>query len=98
MKAGIHPKYNLEAQVVCSCGNSFTTGSTKDTIRVEVCFKCHPLYTGEKRFIDAVGQVGKFEQKQKFATEYKAKYAPKVKEDKDKDKKPKSLRDLLMEM
>lgn len=98
MKASIHPTYFKDAQVVCSCGNTFTTGSTKEQIRVEVCFKCHPVYTGEKRFIDSLGQVGKFEQKQKIAADYKAKYAPKKKEDKGQEKRPKSLRELLLEM
>lgn len=99
MKSDIHPKFNTEAEVACSCGNIFTTGSTKDTIRVEVCYKCHPLYTGEKRFIDTLGQVGKYEKKQKFATEYKAKYGSTKKEKDQKDSnKPKSLRELLMDM
>lgn len=99
MKSNIHPKFNTEAEVVCSCGNSFTTGSIKDSIRVEVCYKCHPLYTGEKRFIDTLGQVGKFEQKQKFAKEYKAKFGTQKKDGNQKDSnKPKSLRELLMDM
>ncbi len=98
MKADIHPTYFTDAQVVCSCGNTFTTGSTKEQIHVEVCFKCHPLYTGEKRFIDTLGQVGKFEKKQKIAADYKTKFAPKKKEEKSQDKRPKSLRELLLEM
>ncbi len=98
MKSGIHPKYITDTQVVCSCGNTFATGSTKDSIRVEVCYKCHPLYTGEKRFIDTLGQVGKFEQKQKFASEYKAKYGPKKKDEKKDGSKAKSLKELMMEM
>ncbi len=59
MKKGIHPQYAL-AQVVCACGNTFTTGSTKQLIRVEVCSVCHPFYTGEKRLVDTQGRVERF--------------------------------------
>lgn len=59
MKKGIHPQYAL-AQVVCACGNTFNTGSTKSLIRVEVCSQCHPFYTGEKRLVDTQGRVERF--------------------------------------
>ncbi len=59
MKKGIHPQYAL-AQVVCACGNTFNTGSTKPLIRVEVCSVCHPFYTGEKRLVDTQGRVERF--------------------------------------
>lgn len=99
MKADLHPTYFPEAQVLCSCGNRFVTGSTKEEIRVEVCFKCHPLYTGEKRFVDTLGQVGKFQKKQERAKEMQA-ARPQKKFSKD-DKRqnaPKSLRELLTEI
>ena len=51
MKAGIHPKYD-EATVHCSCGHTFTTRSTRDNIRVDVCSNCHPFYTGTQKLID----------------------------------------------
>jgi len=62
MKQGIHPKYH-EARVTCACGETFVTGSTKQTIRVEICSKCHPFYTGQRKFIDAEGRVQKFAKK-----------------------------------
>ena len=57
MKAKIHPTYYAEAQVTCSCGNTFTIGATKPTIKVEVCGACHPFFTGEQRIIDTEGRV-----------------------------------------
>ena len=57
MKAKIHPEYYPEAQVVCACGNTFTTGSTKSLLKVEICSKCHPFFTGEQRIIDTEGRV-----------------------------------------
>lgn len=57
MKTGIHPEYYPEAQVTCSCGNTYVTGSTKPTLRVEICNKCHPFFTGEQRIIDTEGRV-----------------------------------------
>ena len=57
MKTNIHPTYYPEAKVVCSCGNTFTVGATKELIRVEVCSVCHPFYTGEQRIVDTEGRV-----------------------------------------
>ncbi len=57
MKTEIHPKYYPEARVVCSCGNTFTTGATKPEIRVEICSACHPFFTGEQRIVDTEGRV-----------------------------------------
>lgn len=62
MKEGIHPKYS-EAVVRCACGESFTTGSTKKELRVEICSKCHPFFTGKQKFIDTAGRVEKFKRK-----------------------------------
>ena len=59
MKAGIHPKY-IEATVVCACGNTFTTRSTKPNLRTDLCNVCHPFYTGEQRIVDTAGQVERF--------------------------------------
>lgn len=59
MKPGIHPKYQ-EATVVCACGNTFTTRSTRPTLRVDICSKCHPFFTGEQRIVDTAGQVDRF--------------------------------------
>ncbi|MCK4961026.1 MAG: 50S ribosomal protein L31 [Anaerolineales bacterium] len=60
MKEDIHPKFFPAATVVCACGNSWTTGSTVEMIRTDVCSKCHPFYTGEQRIIDTEGQVDRF--------------------------------------
>jgi large subunit ribosomal protein L31 len=60
MKQGIHPKYYPEAKVVCSCGNTWTTGSTKEMLRTDVCSQCHPFFTGEQRIVDTAGQVDRF--------------------------------------
>ncbi len=62
MKQGIHPQY-VDTQVTCSCGNSFTTRSTKSNgnIRVEVCSACHPFYTGKQKILDTGGRVARFE-------------------------------------
>jgi large subunit ribosomal protein L31 len=67
MKEKIHPKFFDDAQVVCSCGNTFTIGSTKKSLRVELCSKCHPFFTGERRMMDTAGRVEKFKQRYKLA-------------------------------
>jgi large subunit ribosomal protein L31 len=59
MKTGIHPEY-VEATVHCACGNTFTTRSTKANLRVELCSKCHPFFTGDQRLVDTGGQVERF--------------------------------------
>ncbi|HEX7475837.1 MAG TPA: 50S ribosomal protein L31 [Dehalococcoidales bacterium] len=66
MKEKIHPKYYPDAQVTCSCGNVFTTGSTRKTLRVELCSKCHPFFTGERKMIDTAGRVERFKQRYKL--------------------------------
>jgi large subunit ribosomal protein L31 len=60
VKDKIHPKYYSSAKVTCACGNSFVTGATKKEIRVEVCSKCHPFFTGEQRIVDTAGRVERF--------------------------------------
>lgn len=60
MKKEIHPTYFPQAKVVCSCGNTFTVGATKPELKVEICAKCHPFYTGEEKLIDTAGRVEKF--------------------------------------
>ena len=59
MRANIHPEY-VEATVRCACGNRWTTRSTKPELRLDICSKCHPFYTGEQRLVDTGGQVEKF--------------------------------------
>lgn len=60
MKQKIHPTYYADAQVVCSCGNTFTVGSTKKIIKTDMCSKCHPFFTGEERVVDMAGRVERF--------------------------------------
>ncbi|MFC1780177.1 50S ribosomal protein L31 [Patescibacteria group bacterium] len=73
MKKKIHPKYYKDATVTCACGNKFTTGSTVQTISVELCSKCHPFYTGKQKLVDTENLVKKFEAKKKAATKVKVK-------------------------
>ena len=63
MKAGIHPTYHENATIVCSCGNEITTGSTSESLRVDLCSKCHPFYTGQQKLVDTEGQVDRFMQR-----------------------------------
>jgi large subunit ribosomal protein L31 len=96
MKANLHPKFNEEVTVTCNCGNTFTTGSTRDKISVEVCYKCHPFYTGEHKFLDTKGRVEIFQKKQKQAEEYRASnVSKKNKKQEGREREGKSLRELL---
>jgi len=70
MRKGIHPKYFPNAKVVCACGNTWSTGSTQEVIRTDVCFKCHPFYTGEQRIVDTEGQVDRFYRKLEARQQY----------------------------
>jgi large subunit ribosomal protein L31 len=63
VKPKIHPKWFSEARVHCACGNVFTTGSTLKEINVEICSACHPLFTGQQKFVDTAGRVDKFNQR-----------------------------------
>jgi len=62
LKNDIHPKY-FQTKATCACGANFTTGSTRKDIRVEICSKCHPLFTGKQRIVDSGGQVDKFKKR-----------------------------------
>jgi large subunit ribosomal protein L31 len=84
MKQGIHPTYYPDAKVTCaSCGTTWTTGSTKKEIRVEICSNCHPFFSGESaRMIDIEGQVDRFYKKlqvrQTYVEEKKSREEAKV--------------------
>jgi len=65
MKEGIHPKYYPDAKVVCSCGANWTTGSTVERIRSDICSSCHPFFTGEQRIVDTAGQVDRYHKRLK---------------------------------
>jgi len=73
MKKDIHPKYYDKAVVRCACGNSFTVGATKPEIHVEICYKCHPFYTGEEKLIDTAGRVERFKTRRSKASAPKTK-------------------------
>ena len=100
MKANIHPQY-YEATVTCTCGNTFVTGSTKPEIHVEICSNCHPFFTGEMRFVDTLGRVERFQQKQQMMagkTVVKKKMKKLVKkqmEAAEEAAKPKSLKEMM---
>lgn len=101
MKTDIHPTWYPEAQVNCACGANFKTGSTLPSLRVDICSKCHPLFTGQQKFVDTLGQVDRFikkteiskakqEERKKILEARKSKVAEQKKE------RP-SLKDLLMQ-
>ncbi len=99
MQAQIHPKFNTDVEVRCTCGNTFVTGSTKDSISVEICSKCHPFYTGEQKFVDAKGNVDRFMKRAEEAKKFKAQIsAKKAKKQEGKERDTKSLRELLGEV
>ena len=80
MKKDVHPKYFPEAAIKCVCGNSFTVGSTKEKINVEICSNCHPFYTGESKLIDTAGRVEKFKTRRAKAVSKPKKVKTKSKE------------------
>lgn len=82
MKSNIHPVFYMDAQVICACGNTWTTGSTKKVIHTDVCSNCHPFYTGEQRIVDTEGQVDRFYKKvqahKKYLNDVEARGAARV--------------------
>jgi len=79
MKSEIHPTYYEKAKVTCSCGNSFTVGSTTAEIGVEICSKCHPFFTGQEKMLDTAGRIDKFKARQaKAASAVKTVKKPRV--------------------
>lgn len=94
MKSQIHPQYFDDCKVTCVCGNTFTTGATVSEIRVEICNKCHPFYTGEMKYVDTLGRVEKFQKKQATAKTHKDKVIQKVIE-KEERKRPESLKEMF---
>ncbi|MCI0620044.1 50S ribosomal protein L31 [Candidatus Wolfebacteria bacterium] len=67
MKKDTHPEYYTDAKVTCACGNTFTVGSTKKDIHVEICSACHPFWTGVEKVVDTAGRVEKFKARQAAA-------------------------------
>jgi len=62
MKEGIHPEF-VETTIQCACGNVIEAGSTKKDIRVEICSKCHPFFTGKQKLVDSAGRIERFRRK-----------------------------------
>ncbi|MBI2315014.1 50S ribosomal protein L31 [Candidatus Daviesbacteria bacterium] len=101
MKPNIHPTWYNDAKVTCACGANFTTGSTLPQIRVEICSQCHPLFTGQQKFVDTLGQVDRFIKKTevskvKIEERKKILEARQSKKAEQKKERP-SLKDLLMQ-
>lgn len=90
MRAAIHPEYQ-RAQVTCSCGNVFTVGSTKGVIHVDLCYNCHPFYTGQHKFVDTASRIEKFQKKMSSAQPRKVKKVT----INDEDNRPKTLKEML---
>lgn len=85
MKAKIHPQYFPEANVKCVCGNTFKVGSTKPELNVDVCYKCHPFFTGKEKMLDIAGKIDKFKARmQKVAAKPKAEKKVRVAKNKKK--------------
>lgn len=102
MRANLHPQWFPEAKVSCACGNTFTTGSALPEIHVEICSNCHPLFTGQAKLVDTLGQVDRYvkktevskvkqEERKKIIAARKSKVEEKVKV------RP-TLKDLLMQV
>ena len=101
MKVNTHPQYFDDAVVTCACGNKFTTGSTMEAIKVDICSNCHPLFTGQQKFVDTLGQVERF-QRRVQTSEAKAQVKKQVIEARRAKAAPErgerqSLKDLLMQ-
>jgi large subunit ribosomal protein L31 len=98
MKSNIHPKYYDNCKVTCACGNTFTTGSTLPEIKVDICAACHPFFTGEQKYVDTLGRVEKFKQRQAQAAQkkyVKKSDRQKLKAQKEEKQTPKSLKEML---
>jgi large subunit ribosomal protein L31 len=99
MKSGIHPTYNDTITVTCACGNTFVTGSTVDSLTVEICSNCHPFWTGDHKFVDIEGRVDKFKKKVDIAEKARKERVEALKAKMAKQKEavegPKSLKDML---
>lgn len=78
MKTDLHPKYNKNIKVTCSCGSQFLVGSTLPEIKTEICSGCHPFYTGKQKLIDSAGRVDKFMERVKKAQKMQEKMVKKV--------------------
>ncbi len=98
MQKKIHPQWHDDTKVTCTCGNTFTTGSTQEEIKIDICSECHPYFTGEMKFVDRQGRVDKFKQKMKKAKQKKkADASKKQKSQDDQEEDQKSYQEILRE-
>lgn len=99
MKKNIHPKYFHDCVITCACGNSFTAGSTKQQIRVEICSACHPFFTGKMKFVDTLGRVEKFQKRMTAAkaSSFIKKSQRKQLKAKEESKRPTTLKEMLQQ-
>lgn len=89
MKKDIHPKYYEKAKVTCACGAVFYVGSSVPEMKVEICSKCHPFYTGKEELVDTAGRIEKFKLRREKAssiTKTKKERKSRTKENKEKKK------------
>ena len=91
-KGEVSVVYFEDSKIVCACGNTFTTGSTKAEIRVEICNTCHPFFTGLEKFVDTEGRVERFQRLKEAKKDVK----PKKDNEPKKDDQPKSLKEMLL--
>ncbi len=83
MKKDIHPKFYPEAKVICACGASFTVGSTKEKLEIEICSNCHPFFSGNEKVIDSAGRVEKFKNRREKSSAIPKKAPKKVRAEKE---------------
>lgn len=98
MKSNTHPTWHNAAVVTCSCGNTFTTGSTLPTIHVDICSQCHPFFTGEMKFVDVQGRVEKFQAKMKQSEGFRSSKKSKKTKETRSNQPAKSLKEMLTEV
>ena len=95
MKAKIHPQWYDDAVVTCACGNTFTTGSTKKDIHVDICSACHPLFTGEARYVDTLGRVDRFEKMRRSAQAQASRKKAKASSAEEVEDSPLTLKEMI---
>lgn len=97
MKKDLHPTYYKDAQVTCSCGNTFTVGATVPQIQVGVCDQCHPFWTGVKKLIDSEGLADRFARRQEISRQKQEAMAKKQasKQDQKQQARPKSFKEMM---
>ncbi len=99
MKVNLHPKWYEEAKVTCACGNTFVTGATVPELQVEICYACHPFYTGQMKYIDTAGRVEAFKSRQagantKRVSKTEKRKIKKMKKIQEERERPESLEEL----